>query len=101
MRLKTRLWSLDIGTDCPRKEDGNFDYDQALLICNLKSLFNRRAKITFDFGKRCIKHPKLRRIYPENPQILDVQHFLRSREAFQVNHARTKSALLFLPFKED
>ena len=90
-RLQVVALKIILGTDCPRKEDGHFDYDRALVFCNLKSLFARREKRTLDFSKKCIKHPKLRRIFPENPRILDDPHFLRSREPFQVNHARTES----------
>ena len=43
-RLQVVALKIIPGTDCPRKEDGHFDYERALVICNLKSLFNKREK---------------------------------------------------------
>ena len=87
-RLQIVALKIILGNDCPRKDDGHFDYDRALVLCNLKSLFARREKRILEFGKKCIKHPSLKRIFPENPRI---QHMLRSREPFKVNYARTEA----------
>ena len=90
-RLQVVALKIILGTDSPRKDDGHFDYNMALVICNLKSLFDRREKRALDFGRKSIKHPTLKRIFPVNPRMLDDPHVLRSREAFLVNHARTES----------
>ena len=90
-RLQIVALKIILGNDCPRKDDGHFDYDRALVLCNLRSLFDRREKRALDFGKKCIKHTSLKRIFPENPRILDDPHNLRSREAFKVNYARTEA----------
>ena len=78
-----------LGSDCPIKEDGHFDYDRALAMCNLKSLFSRRQKKTLDFGIKCIKHPTLKKLFPLNPAIIEDPHPVRNREQFAVNHTRT------------
>ena len=90
-RLQIVALKIILGNDCPRKDDGHFDYDRALVLCNLRSLFDRREKRALDFGKKCIKHTSLKRIFPENPRILDDPHNLRSREPFKVNYARTEA----------
>ena len=78
-----------LGRDCPFKEDGHFDYNRALAMCNLKSLFSRREKKTLDFGIKCIKHPTLKKLFPLNPALLEDPHPVRNREQFVVNHTRT------------
>ena len=90
-RLETVALKIILGNNCPRKEDGHFDYDKALVLCNLKSLFDRREKRILDFGKKCIKHPSLKRIFSQNPRLFDDPHILRSREAFKINFARTEA----------
>ena len=66
-------------------------YLSFLVLCNLKSLFNHREKQALEFGKKCIEHPSLKRIFPENPIILDDPRMLRIREAFKVSYARTEA----------
>ena len=43
-RLQIVSLKIILGSECPRREDGHFDYLKALSICNLKSLFSRREK---------------------------------------------------------
>jgi hypothetical protein len=80
-----------LGKDCPKKEDGHVDYEAALSLCQLDSLLMRRNNRMLIFGKKCIKHPSLNRLFPLNPVINEDPHQVRSRELFQVNHARTVS----------
>ena len=80
-----------LGKDCPKKEDGHVDYEAALSLCQLDSLFMRRNNRMLSFGKKCIKHPSLNRLFPLNPVITEDPHQARNRELFQVNHARTVS----------
>ena len=89
-RLQKVSLKIILGRDCPRKEDGHFDYQNALLICNLKTLFSRRQNRIIDFGKKCIKHPSLSSMFPLNPAISN-PHTVRNREKFHVNFARTQS----------
>ena len=90
-RLQIVALKIILGVDSPRRDDGHFDYNRALVICDFKSLFDRREKRTLVFAKKCIKHPTLKRMFPENPRTLDDPHDLRSREAFHVNHTRTEA----------
>ena len=90
-RLQIVALKIILGADSPRRDDGHFDYHRALVICNLSSLFDRREKRTLVFAKKCIKHPTLKKIFPENTRTLNDPHDLRSREAFHVNYARTEA----------
>ena len=64
-------------------------YTDALEMCNLKSLKDRREKKCLDFSLRCVKHDKNSRIFPLNPNIIEKHHDVREREMFVVNSART------------
>ena len=88
-RLQMVSLKIILGRDCPFKEDGHFDYNRALAMCNLKSLFSRKEKKTLDFGIKCIKHPRLKKLFPLNPALLEDPHPVRNREQFVVNHTRT------------
>ena len=90
-RLQIVALKIILGSDCPRKEDGHFDYFRALSICKLDSLFSRREKRVLDFGKKSIKHPTLKKLFPINPAISNDPHPVRNREKFHVNRARTLS----------
>ena len=47
-RLQIVYLNIRLGKDCPTKEDGHFDYERALSLCNLESLFSRREKRMLD-----------------------------------------------------
>ena len=76
------------GKDFPRKEDGHCDYIELLRLCNLSLLFERRNKRMLSFGKKCITHPTLSRIFPLNPEDI---HNVRNHEIFHVNYTRTSA----------
>jgi hypothetical protein len=42
-----------------------------------------------DFGKKCIKQPNLKKMFPYNPTVLENPQLATSREKFKVNFART------------
>ena len=65
-RLQIVSLKIILGSDSPRKDDGHFDYEKALTLCDLKSLFSRREARTVSFGKKCIQHPSLSKIFPLN-----------------------------------
>ena len=88
-RLQMVALKIILGKECPRKEDGHFDYVKALNICQLDSIFSRREKRAMDFGKKSIKHPSLKRLFPINQTVTTDPHCVRSRELFQVNRTRT------------
>ena len=90
-REQLQIVSLKIilGSDGLRKDDGHFDYEKALTLCDLKSLFSRREARTVSFGKKCIQHPSLSKIFPLNQTIFEDPHTVRSRELYQVNRAKT------------
>ena len=70
-RLQIVLLKIILGKDCPIKEDGHFDYDRALSLFNLQSLFSRREKKMLDFGRKCVKHPSLKMLLPFTSAIED------------------------------
>ena len=88
-RLQIVALKIILGSDCPRLEDGHFNYNEALTICKLDSLFSRREKQVLDFGRKSIKHPTLKKLFPINPVISNDPHTVRNRELFYVNRART------------
>ena len=88
-RLQIVSLKVILGNKSPKTEDGHFDYQEALRFFKLKSLFQRRELRMIDFGKKCIKHPSLKRLFPLNDAILNDPHNVRSREMYHVNHART------------
>ena len=90
-RLQMVALKIILGGDSPRKPDGHFDYFEALKLCNLKSLFDRREARTLSFGKKSSKHPSLKRLFPLHEDILEDQPNLRNQEKFHVNFARTAS----------
>ena len=90
-RLQIVSLKIILGVDCPRKPDGHFDYSEALRLCNLKSLFDRRESRSLVFGKKSIKHPSLKRLFPLKENILEDQPNIRRHEKFHVNRARTVS----------
>ena len=88
-RLQMVALKIILGSDCSRKEDGHFDYFQALTICKVYVIFSRREKQAIYFGKKCISHPTLKRLVPMNPTIVNDSHTVRNRELFHVNRTRT------------
>ena len=70
-RLQIVSLKIILGSDCPRKEDGHFDYQRAITIFYLKSLFSRQEKKTLVFGIKRIKHTTLKKLFPTNPAILE------------------------------
>ena len=62
-------------------------YTAALEMCNLQTLYERRQKRCLDFAIKSVKHPRNKRLFPLNPVSND--HFLRERQPFEVNFART------------
>ena len=64
-------------------------YTSALEMCGLESLFMRRKKRCLDFARKCLKHPKMRKLFPLNPETSGYE--LRKKELFKVNFAHTTS----------
>ena len=64
-------------------------YPAALEMCGLKTLQERREKQCLDFAIKCVKHPKMKRLFPLNTEISE--HNLRQREVFKVNFAHTSA----------
>ena len=49
----------------------------------------RRQKRCLDFARKCLKHPKMRKLFPLNPETSGYE--LRKKELFKVNFAHTTS----------
>ena len=64
-------------------------YTSAIEMCGLESLFMRRQKRCLDFAGKCLKHPKMRKLFPLNPETSGYE--LRKKELFKVNFAHTTS----------
>ena len=90
-RIQVVVLKIILGKDCPRKEDGHCDYPQVLRICKLDSLFNRQKDRMLNFGKKCIKHTSLSRLFPINAAFNLDPHNVRNCELFYVNYARTSA----------
>ena len=56
-----------------------------------KFSFSRREKRALDFGKKCLKHPALKKLFPANPAIDHDPYPVRDHEPFHVNRARTSA----------
>ena len=63
------------------------DYQPAMKMFGLQTLHERRQKRCLDFAIKSVKHSRNRRLFPLNP--VNNEHYLREKEVFQVNHART------------
>ena len=72
-------------------------YQAALEMCGLETLFNRREKRCIDFSLKSIKNLRMNIMFPRNPTTS--QRFVKHREVFHVNFAKTeeykKSAIPF------
>ena len=71
------------------------DYDtyaDALEMCNIKTLFQRREERCLSFAKKCLKHPILMKMFPLNKNNLGNKY--RSREKYAVNFARTNTYMI-------
>ena len=69
--------------------DMHISYTSALEMSGLETLFQRRQKRCLDFAKKCVKHPKLKDLFPFNPETSEYD--LRKRELFKINFAHTSS----------
>ena len=69
-------------------DDMYINYEAALEMTALQTLHQRRLNRCLDFSLKCVKHPRNTRLFPLNPSTSE--HFLRTREPFQVNFGRTK-----------
>jgi hypothetical protein len=65
--------------------DMYMDYNSALEMCGLDTLFDRRTRRCLDFAQKCTKHTRNGRLFPLN-QNLSVA---RTSAKYQVNFART------------
>ena len=65
------------------------DYESALDLCGLETLFKRRESRCLTFGLRSIKHPKHKQMFPLNE--ISETNQLRNKNKFKVNFARTSS----------
>ena len=61
-------------------------YNDALITLNIQSLYERRQNLSLKFAKRCVKHPKLFEMFPENPSS---EYSLRNTEKYTVYKSRT------------
>ena len=73
-------------------------YKNALNILEIDKLSDRREKLCLQFAKKCLKHPKLKQIFPLN----DKNHSMETRneETYAVQFANTSrlknSAILYM-----
>ena len=62
------------------------NYDAALEMCGLQTLFSRRQKRCLEFSLRCLKNPRTSRLFPLRK---NTGQDVRSSELFIVNFSRT------------
>ena len=61
-------------------------YDEALFMCNLLRLSERRTQLSLSFAKKCVKGDLTKSMFPTNPN----NHYnLRKPEKFLVTHAKS------------
>ena len=64
------------------------NYQSALALCNLQTLWDRREKRCLDFSLRCLKSERNKRMFPKNPS---ENGRVRFSEPYTVNFARTNT----------
>ena len=69
--------------------DMYMDYDSALEMSGLQTLYSRREKRCLDFALKSIKHPRNKRLFPLNTR--KNGHTFIPSEKFLVNWARTST----------
>ena len=65
------------------------DYTSALEMTGLETLRSRRLKRCLDFSKKCVNHPRHRRLFPLQDNYSTYE--MGKRDKFKVNFARTSS----------
>ena len=74
------------------------NYDEALKMLKMESLDDRRTKLCLKFAKKCLKHEKMKKLFPLSKK----NHGMNTRltEKFKVNKAKTeryrKSAIPYM-----
>ena len=68
--------------------DEYLDYSNALYLCGLQTLKERREKRCLDFSEKCVSHYRNKTIFPKNP---NYDKRLRESEPFLVNFAKSES----------
>ena len=71
--------------------DNFVDYEAALEMTGLKTLFQRREDRCLKFSLKCLKHPVHKRMFPHTEMLHGQPDYLREREQIQVNFARTEA----------
>ena len=64
------------------------DYPNALKILELDTLKQRREQLCLSFALKCLKHPKFKKMFPENEKKHEMN--TRENEKFKVHFAFTK-----------
>ena len=67
------------------------DYNAALEMTGLSTLYKRREDRCLSFALKCLKHPVHRKLFPVNPSPQGNSDYLRESQPFQVNFAATSS----------
>ena len=74
------------------------NYQEALEMLKLESLDNRRTRLCLKFAKNCLKHEKMKMLFP----LANQNHHMKRRltEKFKVHYAKTeryrKSAIPYM-----
>ena len=71
--------------------DNFIDYEAALEMTGLKTLFQRREERCLNFSLKSLKHPVHKRMFPHTTMILGKPNYLRERKVFEENFARTEA----------
>ena len=71
-------------------QDEYQDYNNALSVSGLKSLFDRRSELCLRFAKSCVKNELTKTMFPLNEasKVCEIQ--TRHREKYKVTQCRTK-----------
>ena len=67
------------------------NYNAALEMTGLSTLYKRREDRCLSFSLKCLKHPVHKRLFPVNPSLHGNSDYLRESQPFQVNFAATST----------
>ena len=87
--ILSRIWPEASSTEQIILGDMYVSYSAALEMCGLETLYQRREHRCLDFAKKCLKHPKLKNLFPFNQETS--AYDLRKKEPLKINFAHTSS----------
>ena len=77
------------------------NYTNALSVCALSTLYDRREKQVKDFSHKALKHPKHNKMFPLSDKFTNKTHDIRAPEKYVDNFGKTKAyTTSFIPYAQ-